>query len=98
MAPMPTEWWLRPLSRAARVGEHRAVVGKRLRRMPAGGQRVRGGGPTGAAEGARGAEADVVEQDDEHVRGALRWAQARDRREGPGARLSAERAGAASGG
>jgi hypothetical protein len=28
--PMPTEWWLRPLSSAARVGEHSAVVWKRV--------------------------------------------------------------------
>ena len=27
---MPTEWWLRPVSSAWRVGEHRAVVWKRL--------------------------------------------------------------------
>jgi hypothetical protein len=26
IAPMPTEWWLRPVSSAARVGEHTAVV------------------------------------------------------------------------
>jgi hypothetical protein len=26
IAPMPTEWWLRPVSNACRVGEHRAVV------------------------------------------------------------------------
>src|ERR1700712_4966633 len=30
MPPMPTAWWLRPLSRAARVGEHNAVVWKRV--------------------------------------------------------------------
>src|SRR6478609_3692866 len=30
MLPIPTEWWLRPLSSAARVGAHRAVVWKRL--------------------------------------------------------------------
>ena len=29
-APMPTEWWLRPVKSAARVGAHRAVVWKRL--------------------------------------------------------------------
>ena len=29
MCPMPTWWWLRPLSRAARVGEQSAVVWKR---------------------------------------------------------------------
>ena len=28
--PMPTEWWLRPLSSAARVGAQSAVVWKRL--------------------------------------------------------------------
>ena len=27
---MPAEWWLRPVSSAARVGEQRAVVWKRL--------------------------------------------------------------------
>jgi hypothetical protein len=27
---MPTEWWLRPVSRAWRDGEHSAVVWKRL--------------------------------------------------------------------
>src|SRR3954447_13659325 len=30
MTPMPTEWWLRPDSSAARVGAHSAVVWKRL--------------------------------------------------------------------
>ena len=30
MLPIPTEWWLRPESNAARVGAHRAVVWKRL--------------------------------------------------------------------
>ena len=30
MLPMPTEWWLRPVSSADRVGEHSAVVWKRL--------------------------------------------------------------------
>ena len=30
MLPMPTEWWLRPVSRACRVGAHRAVVWNRL--------------------------------------------------------------------
>src|SRR6478752_1955643 len=30
MPPMPTVWWLRPESSAARVGEQRAVVWKRL--------------------------------------------------------------------
>ncbi len=30
MSPMPTEWWLRPVSSARRVGEHSAVVWKRV--------------------------------------------------------------------
>jgi hypothetical protein len=30
MPSMPTEWWLRPVSNACRVGEHNAVVWKRL--------------------------------------------------------------------
>ena len=30
MPPMPAEWWLRPVSKACRVGEHSAVVWKRL--------------------------------------------------------------------
>ena len=32
--PMPTAWWLRAVSSAARVGEHRAVVWNRLNRRP----------------------------------------------------------------
>ena len=44
MPPMPTEWWLRPVSSACRVGEHSAVVWNRLnfsppRREPLGGRR-----------------------------------------------------------
>src|SRR6187455_1252462 len=34
MTPMPTEWWLRPVSRADRVGAHSAVVWKRLYLSP----------------------------------------------------------------
>ena len=34
MPPMPTEWWLRPVSSAWRVGEHSAVVWKRLYLSP----------------------------------------------------------------
>ena len=34
MPPIPTVWWLRPLSSAARVGEHNAVVWKRLNFSP----------------------------------------------------------------
>jgi hypothetical protein len=31
---MPTEWWFRPVSRQARVGEHKAVVWKLAKRSP----------------------------------------------------------------
>ena len=34
MLPIPTEWWLRPVSSAWRVGAHSAVVWKRLKRSP----------------------------------------------------------------
>ena len=34
MPPMPTVWWLRPESSAARVGEQSAVVWKRLNFSP----------------------------------------------------------------
>src|SRR5580765_2743393 len=34
MTPMPTEWWLRPLRSAARVGAQSAVVWKRLYLRP----------------------------------------------------------------
>ncbi len=34
IAPMPTEWWLRPVNSACRVGEHKAVVWKRLSLSP----------------------------------------------------------------
>ena len=32
---MPTEWWLRPVISACRVGEHSAVTWKRLNLRPA---------------------------------------------------------------
>ena len=34
MLPIPTEWWLRPVSSACRVGAHSAVVWNRLKRSP----------------------------------------------------------------
>ena len=34
MLPIPTEWWLRPVSNACRVGAHSAVVWNRLNRSP----------------------------------------------------------------
>ena len=39
MPPMPTEWWLRPVSSAWRVGEHSAVVWKRLYFSPSAARR-----------------------------------------------------------
>src|SRR5277367_4948324 len=35
MPPMPTEWWLRPVRRACRVGEHSAGVTNRFIFNPA---------------------------------------------------------------
>jgi len=32
--PIPERWWLRPVSRQARVGEHSAVVWKFVSRTP----------------------------------------------------------------
>src|SRR4051812_37993309 len=34
MLPIDTEWWLRPVRSACRVGAHRAVVWNRLKRRP----------------------------------------------------------------
>src|SRR5215207_7564815 len=34
MLPMPTLWWLRPVNSAERVGEHSAVVWKRVYLRP----------------------------------------------------------------
>ena len=78
---MPTEWWLRPVRSAWRVGEQSAVVWKRLYLSPFAARRSAVGRRTGAAEGARGAEAAVVDQDDEHVRRAVGRTQRLDRRE-----------------
>src|ERR1700686_4117670 len=35
MTPKPTEWWLRPVIKAARVGEHNAVEWNCVKRRPA---------------------------------------------------------------
>src|SRR3954453_15318156 len=53
MPPMPTVWWLRPVSSAARVGEHSAVVWKRLYFRPSAARRSAVGvahGPPNALE------------------------------------------------
>ena len=39
MPPMPTEWWLRPVSSAWRVGEHSAVVWNRVYLRPSAARR-----------------------------------------------------------
>ena len=54
MPPMPTAWWLRPVSSAWRVGEHSAVVWKRLNFSPCAASRsnagVRHGPPNALVE------------------------------------------------
>ena len=90
---------------------HRVVVATRQQRLargraqgrrveavepqPAGRQALRGGRVAGTAEGAGGAEPDVVEQDHQDVRGALRREQRLDGREswcpGPWRRTSSAR-------
>ena len=81
MLPIPTEWWLRPVSSAWRVGAHSAVVWKRLYRSPPAASRSAVGvwhGPPNALDAPK---PDVVEQDDQHVRRALGRQQRLDRRE-----------------
>ena len=56
MTPIPTVWWLRPDSRAARVGAHSAVVWKRLYFRPFPASRSAVGvahGPPNALEAAK---------------------------------------------
>src|SRR3954454_15444787 len=56
MTPIPTEWWLRPDSSAARVGAHSAVVWKRLYFKPLPARRSAGGvahGPPNALDAAK---------------------------------------------
>src|SRR4051812_49511307 len=56
MTPIPTEWWLQPDSKAARVGAHRAVVWKRLYFSPPAASRSAVGvahGPPNALEAAK---------------------------------------------
>ena len=45
--PKPTAWWLRPVSSAARVGEHSAVTWNRLNRTPSSAIRVMAGDAIG---------------------------------------------------
>ena len=64
-------WWLRPLSSAVRVGEQSAVVWNWLYRSPSLGQAIGRRHVDRPAEGARHAEAHVVDEDDQDVRRAL---------------------------
>ena len=72
IAPALFVWWLRPVRRATRVGEQSAVVWKRLYLSPWLARRSSVGMGIGAAERARVAEADVVDQKDDDVGRALR--------------------------
>ena len=74
--PIPFRWWLRPVSRQARVGEHSAVVRKLARRTPPCGQGVDGRGVDVRAVAAELGEAHVVEdhQDDVRARPRGAWA------------------------
>ena len=71
MPPMPTRWWLRPVSSAARVGEQTAVTWNRLNVRACllhSGQVRR---PDAATEGVGTTEARVVDEHDQHVRRAF---------------------------
>ena len=68
--PMPTAWWLRPVSSAWRVGEHSAVVWNRLSFQAARGQPLSGRGVDRTAERRGGAEPDVVQQNTTSTLGA----------------------------
>ena len=81
MSPIPTVWWFRPVSSACRVGAHIAVRVEPVVPQAAGRQPFGGRGVDRPAEGGRGAETHVVEQDDEHIRRALGRAQRLDGRE-----------------
>ena len=78
---MPTEWWLRPVSSAARVGEQSAVVWKRLYFSPFAASRSAVGVLIGPPKALEAPKTDVVDEHDQHVRGALRRANLLDRRE-----------------
>ena len=75
-ARMPTLWWLRPVSSAARVGEHSGVTWKFVYRRPSAARRSMFGVSIVGAVAAEWREAEVVEEHD-HVRRALDQAGAR---------------------
>ena len=67
MPPIPTVWWLRPVSSACRVGEQSAVVWKRLSFSPFAAKRSAVGVAQGPPKALEAPKPDVVEQDDEDV-------------------------------
>ena len=64
---MPTAWWLRPVKKDARVGEHREVTWKRLKGAPPAARRVHVRAWRCRSRRAQVAEAGVVEHDGHHV-------------------------------
>ena len=76
MPPMPTAWWFRPVSSAARVGEHIAVTWNPVVPQPLRGHPVVVRGADRTAEGAGIAEPGVIDQHEQDVRrakGGLTW-------------------------
>ena len=71
MRAMPLLWWLRPVSRHARVGEHSAVVWKFAVAMPRTGEAVEARRGDVGPVAAELRVAHVVEQHDHDVGGAL---------------------------
>src|SRR4051794_22406348 len=60
---MPTEWWLRPVRSAWRVGEQSAVVWKRLKRSPSSAKRSNVGvlhGPPNALDDPKPASSSMI--------------------------------------
>ena len=80
MLPIPTAWWLRPVSSACRVGAHSAVVWNRLYFSPPAASRSAVGRLARPTERAGRTEADVVQQHDQHVRRPVRRQQRLDQR------------------
>jgi hypothetical protein len=70
---MPTAWWFRPVSSAARVGEHIAVTWKPVVPQPLRGHPVVVRGADRTAEGAGIAEPGVIDQHEQDVRRAHWW-------------------------
>ena len=71
MRPMPLRWWLRPVSRHARVGEHSAVVWKFEYRSPLAARRSNVGVAIVGAVATELRVTDIVEQHHDDVRRSL---------------------------